>query len=222
MSRAFLVALLLPAAASAAGWEGFYAGAQGGYAHARSTWATSAFLIASNNDEKIEHQASGGAFGGQFGYWSRRSPQVLIGAEATLLYAKLEERGPSPLPQAPNRERITRIKTPASLVAQAGYQSADWLTYGKAGLAAARIELEANNNNPGGITMSWSGLAYGLTAGAGVSRALGRNLSAGIEYDFLWLRMRDRSGNNSGNIYVTAADFDSRINLLALRLNYSF
>ena len=219
---AVLAAFAGAAGAQSAKWDGFYLGAQGGSAWAKSTWNTSAFLLTST-DEHIENKARDWALGAQLGYWHRVGSPWLLGAELSALKTELTGDSGSPLPGVSNRLRRSTVRDPWVLWGQVGYSAERWLGYGKFGYARAKVDLQADNQNPGGITMSWTGgKASGAALGAGVAYSLAQHLAVGIDYEYVKLKMGDVSGFNSGGFYVKATEFQSTINLLLLRLNYTF
>ena len=166
---------------------------------------------------------AGWGLGGQLGYWHRVGTPWLIGAELSALKTELIGDSGSPLPGVSNRLRRTTVRDPWVIWGQLGYSAARWLGYGKFGYARAKVDLQADNQNPGGITMSWTGgKATGPAIGAGAAYSLTPQFSLAIEYEHMALKMADVSGVNSGGFYVKATDFQSKIDLFLLRLNYTF
>jgi len=217
---ALLLIFVAPAAqADAEAWKGAYGGLGIGGANARSKWTTDATL--GTLDESVEHSARGGLLGAQVGYRKRASEHLTLGAEFSWYGTHMEQRTDANIAGAPNRERVTKITSPALISAQLGFAGAKSLTYLRAGWAYAQIELQAINHQVGNVA-TWESGATGWSGGAGFEYQVRRHLSLGFEYDYLRLRMPDMTTVNSGGVTVHAADFETRLNLFLLRANYRY
>jgi len=212
-----LLASATAARADADTWSGFYGGLGVGGAKANSTWTTDATL--GTLDETVDHNGKGAMGGLQYGYRAALGQYVRLGVELAWYAARIEAKSDSTV--APNRERITRVHDPLSIALQLGLAGSHTLFYARGGWAYANIELQAINHNVGNVAV-WDDHATGWTAGGGFEVKLRKHWSAGLEYDTSKLKMSTQSTVNSGGVQVTAADFETRIKAVLLRLNYLY
>ena len=219
--RRLALALLLVAPAAHADdplWNGFYGGLGVGGGNARSTWVTDATF--GTLDEEVSHNGAGAVGGLQFGYRKAVAGPLLLGAELAWYGGKLEDRSEADI-TASNRERVTKVRNPGSLAALLGLASSRALLYARGGLAFAQVELQAINHQVGNVA-TWESTGYGWTAGAGLEFLLHKRLTLGLEYDYARIKTQDQTTVNSGGVAVHAADFQTKVRLYLLRLNYNY
>lgn len=200
----------LPAAADE--WDGLYAGIQALYGRGQHH-------VADDNPAVYYDVApSGMAGGGQIGYRIQRGAFV-FGAVADAAFGDL---GQKKAPDYPLLDAVSmNVRTLASGRLLAGYALPQTLVYATGGIGWGRWE-EANYNNGGqfGPTL-WQGRT-GWVAGIGVERALGQNVSLGLEYlhyDFgSWVH------SNPGGYFWGIGDdhFSARVDSVRVALNYRF
>lgn len=219
MRRLALALLLVTPAAHADHdlWRGFYGGAGVGGGNTHSTWVTDA--TTGILEEQVDHKARGAVGGLQFGWRKPVAGPLLVGAEAAWYGGKIEERTDSEV--ASNRERVTKVRNPGSIVALLGLAGSHAMIYGRGGLAFAQIELQAINHQVGNVA-TWESTGHGWTAGGGLEFLVHKRLSLGLQYDHMKIKTKDQTTYNSGNVQVNAADFKTTVNLVLLRLNYNY
>ena len=109
-----------------------------------------------------------------------------------------------------------------------GYTFGQWLVYGKAGLAAGRVESVLTVNvDPGPpFVLRERGWQVGWTAGLGVDYAITKNLMLGVEYNYYDLGSERYGGlaGISGGPPLLAVDYtvDVRFSSVLARLSYKF
>jgi outer membrane immunogenic protein len=115
----------------------------------------------------------------------------------------------------------TKIGAVASIAARIGFARDNWLVYGKAGYAGARVKVSVIDNlapNVGsGDASDWNS---GWTVGAGIEYGLTTNIVLGIEYNYL------RLGAHNSNLASLPAsygwDVKTHIDTVLGRISYKF
>jgi opacity protein-like surface antigen len=197
-------AVKAPAPASASGWSGFYAGVNGGFGWAHTSFPmgdTQPALFSSfglNNPVQPPAQnSSGGLIGGHFGYnW--QYGRAVAGLETDYDVADIKSTASLNLPLDPPGSTISnevKIDQLASVRARLGWTVwPDLLAYGTAGLAVGHLQPTATQ--PSSSLVATGGeTTFGWAAGAGLEYKVLENLAVRAEYlhyDFgtasnLWL-----------------------------------
>ena len=197
-------------------WSGFYIGGQAGGAFSTSDWATDASLpgLFDNNSHDKDNWIAGGQVGwrGQWGNW-------VLGVEGMWSGTDLQTSSQTAVLGA---TRTTNIDQLYSVTGQVGYAWDRWLAYAKGGWAGASVELSTLDDfGFGAVASSTSGNAKGWTVGGGVEYAFAPNWSFAVEYNYYDLTMGD-SAVGPGALPIRYIDFDTQIQTVMARLNYTF
>ena len=246
----------------AADWSGAYLGLNAGYGRfeadtrssgARSYWAgiggdrQVAQTHANSISGHYDSQPEGEVYGIQLGYnWQR--DRLLMGIEADLqksgMSGMTELERLTPVQDYPLNPYTTRLEQQSSIDALAtlrgrlGYTTDNWLLYGTAGLAWARVETRLSYSgsvalNPqivvSGGREQESTTRTGWVLGAGAEYALTQGWSARAEYLYYDLgesshdfTASSRSPTGFSSAAAAKATTAWRGSLLRLGLNYSF
>ena len=218
-----------PAPIEVYNWTGFYVGANSGGGWSHNCWTLTGPIDAGC------HDGSGGLAGGQAGYNWQMSNFVL-GVELSGDWANLKGNNiPALIPQGTDSSRVSSI---VMATARAGFAMDRALIYGKGGAAWVRENYSISCNGvtalgfcvPVGFTPAQaSETRTGWTVGVGLEYLLTRNLSLGIEYDYIGL------GNHSP-VFSAAPGYDiacgagvscpitirQNVSVVTARLNWHF
>ena len=198
-------------------WTGFYLGANGGPAWARTCWT---FLPAVGAPVAEGcHDVLGGAVGGQVGFnWQIGS--LVLGVEGQGDWAWLAANNVSQaFPAFTNRTRVDAI---VDVTGRVGYTWGAALLYVKGGGAWVRDHYSASVTATGVVAGGASETLSGWIAGVGVEWNLTRNWSLAVEYN------RFDFGRKSVGFVMPAGAFfaneriSQEIDLLTARINYRF
>jgi outer membrane immunogenic protein len=217
---ATITAFTLPAAAAdlalkappivAPSWSGFYVGVHGGWG-----WDSSYIYDPQFNptfDPQIAY-ASGPLAGGQIGAnW--QFGHLVVGPEIDGSWALLQgSQGDAIITRSyPSIE----FHALATGTARLGYAAGPWLAYVKGGGAWAQMHLTTGSLGPQLVTYDRS--SFGAAAGVGLEVAFLRNVSAKIEYNFLYFP-RDQLQLEGPN---TTSSIDHSVQLVKAGINVRF
>jgi len=161
-------------------WTGLYLGANVGYAWGSDCW----FTINANAGEACNH-ANGLIGGGQVGYnWQVRN--LVLGVEGTGDLGSLKGGHLSPIAN-PAANVILNSETD-NIVTAAARLGVAWnnvLLYGKGG--AAWVGSKYNENAFAVTATAASATRAGWIVGAGVDYGITKNVSLGVEYNYIGL-----------------------------------
>jgi outer membrane immunogenic protein len=183
----------------AAGWAGFYIGANGGYAWNAGSPSFSAALA---EDPTVALDPGGGFGGGQIGYNWRRN-RVVLGVEADLQGAGISDHGSMLL--GPNDHTRYAIATAESSLdwfgtvrGRIGYTYDRALVYFTAGLAFGKVEdkLALTVIGNGTVAAKQDDTLTGYVLGGGVEYSLSPAWSIKGEYQFMDLGSQNLSAFN--------------------------
>jgi outer membrane immunogenic protein len=222
-----LLALAPCQSRAADAWSGAYAGVNFGGAWSSADWRNAASSpLASFFDyapgQGFSNDLAGVIGGAQVGINFQRGPWVL-GIEAMLDASDIDGDFTSNLPAGAADDKFeAQIEALFLATARVGYAWDNWLVYGKAGYAAARINLSVSDSTPpntgSGNDSQWHS---GPVAGIGVEYRLTPQLSLAAEYNHVWLDSGSyQLGGGTGN-YSWDVDIGG-INILMARLNWRF
>jgi outer membrane immunogenic protein len=172
-SASALVALMVPATASAQNFQGPFVGAQAGWNHNKlesTKWGDSELEVGKSKDSVV-----GGLY---VGYDHVVAPNVVLGVEAGI--------------SATTKDKITRSESGAFLevdpkysidaTARAGYLiDPSTLLYARGGYAHLRTDTRLTGKDG---TLRHKDNVSGWTAGGGLERVLTANVSGRVEYRF--------------------------------------
>jgi outer membrane immunogenic protein len=187
-------------------WTGFYVGINGGYGWGDSKWS----LLPGGLNEGTHH-TDGGTIGGQIGYnW--QFGNWVVGLEAQGNWADFNGSNVSIVaPLATNR---TKIDAFGLFTGKVGYAFNNVLVYATGGAAVQSVDY------------SWSSLGlvrgtadetrWGATVGAGLEYAFTPNVSAGVQYNHLFMGNKDVTfsplPNASDRVRLDSDVFTARLN----------
>lgn len=188
---ALVVATTVAPVAHAADWSGFHGGLHAGYGAGQDAVAEI------DGPRRYFPRTRGLVAGGQFG-WQRQFGRFVTGAE--LEAGWLGQSGDVHTSDAHHPgvgatvSAEAEIGAYAALTARLGYLLApDWLLYGRAGLAMAKIDGETRQtcgSDPGcgDSRAATRDHAFGVTFGGGVEHALSPRWSLRAEYQYFEFR----------------------------------
>jgi len=196
-------------------WTGFYIGVQGG-----GGWGSSRLVDPSFNISfaAVAVKSSGWLAGGQVGAdW--QFGNMVVGGELDALGASIKGSAlnlfgsSGPLSTGVSAD----FRALATGTGRVGYAAGSYLGYIKAGIAWANIDFQAGVGGGFGLPVDVNHQRTGLTAGGGLEMALVGNLSARLEYDFIYF------GTSSINLgSQLPVNLDHQIHLATLGLNWRF
>ncbi len=234
------------AAGPAYAWNGCYTGAELGGAQSHARWQytnANPYSATGNADPQTVPGANfsdtRGVFGVQGGCNLAIGDFWVASIEASWFSDPLRQEnnnsGFIPIPQDPNynyREVIgTNISSVVSLTGRLGFApSADWLLYGRGGVAFGKIETSGRVTpafDPPVFDFFTSAWHTGWTAGAGVEYRLFRNVTIGAEYNYYSFGNVLHSGmTNAIDNGVPANPVNHRVNddtqTVMARVNFNF
>jgi outer membrane immunogenic protein len=195
-------------------WTGFYIGGHLGYARSDVDWAD-----VSLTGERVRNDDRGFVGGGQIGYnW--QIGNLVIGAEGTLSRTNLEDDYRSVVNPA-QVTYSTDINWIGTVAGRLGFATDRALIYAKAGWATANVELSGRQS---AIPDSFSidDRRHGWVVGAGFEYMFARNLSFGLEYNFIDLGNASYAGLTRAGLPYVITDADVEIHTVTARLNFRF
>jgi outer membrane immunogenic protein len=167
---------VFPSAPAAAGyWNGAYVGVQAGYA-----WDDAPFTAAGETDPLDTIHLRGGLIGGRLGMDMQRGNWVfgILGdISAADIKANITNIGGSGSDVSAKADWVGTFR------GRLGMAANNWLIYGTAGLAVARVNATVSNLAPGDLgSDTRSNTFAGWTAGIGAELALTSNMTVGLEW----------------------------------------
>jgi len=158
-------------------WSGFYIGGHGGFAWSRLKFT---FTDDLDNDEAFRFSPSSFIGGGQVGLLQQYDKWVL-GFEGT--WSALDLNGAAPSTVSAGQSTSIKIDQIATATVRFGAIWDQALLYGKAGYAAANINIHSSDP-VAGLTADSTRWRSGWTVGTGFDYMLFRNIVVGAEFDF--------------------------------------
>jgi len=201
-----------PSAVTSPLWTGFYIGVHGG-----GGWGSSRVQ---DPDFQVTYfparvKSSGGLAGAQVGAnWQFGS--IVVGGEIDASWANVKGSIAPDDPTSILSDLSAEFRALATGTGRVGYATGNVLGYAKAGFAWANIDFKSALNTPFPIDVNHQ--RSGLTAGAGLEMALLGNLSARLEYDFIYFGEASISLGSRRN----PSNVDHQLHLLKLALNWRF
>jgi len=191
-------------------WTGFYVGINGGYGWGNSRWD---LLPGGLGDGK--HSPDGGTIGGQIGYnW--QFGNWVVGLEAQGNWADFHGSHNSPLFLLPSVTNRTKIDAFGLFTGKVGYAFNNVLVYATGGAAVQSVDYD-RRFTVGGATISTADeTRWGATVGAGLEYAFTPNISAGVQYNHLFMGRKDISfaplPNATERVRLDSDVFTGRVN----------
>jgi outer membrane immunogenic protein len=193
-------------------WTGFYIGVHGGEGWGRSRLEDPDFEI---TYLPVIVKSSGWLAGAQMGAdWQFGS--VVVGGELDASSASVKG-STAPDPAFFLSGLSASYRALATGTGRAGYAAGNFLGYAKAGVAWANVDYKSALGTPFPIEVDHQ--RTGLTAGAGLEMALLGNLSARLEYDYIYfgaaaidLRTRRNPSNVDHELHLVKLGLNWRVN----------
>jgi outer membrane immunogenic protein len=193
-------------------WNGFYMGVHGGYSVGSSRLVDPGFSFVPDRFTMDTRGALAGAQVG--GNWQFNN--LVVGAELDLSWASIQGSMPADPTNAPRTGFAVSYHALATGTARIGYALDDVLLYAKGGVAWANVAYQALTLSPAPIDINHQ--RTGLTGGVGLEYALTNNLSARLEYDYLYFGPAAISLLTR----ISTQNVDHELHLLKLGVNYRF
>ncbi len=198
-----------PPVAAAPLWTGFYIGLHGGGGRGSSHLEDPDFQI---TYAPLVVKSSGWLAGAQIGAdWQFGS--IVVGGELDASWASVKG-SIAPDPAVFLSGISAEYQALATGTGRVGYAAGNLLGYAKAGLAWANIDYQSALGTPFPIDVNHQ--RTGLTAGAGLEMALLANLSARLEYDYVYFGAAAIDLGTRRN----PSNVDHELHLLKLGLNW--
>jgi outer membrane immunogenic protein len=174
-------------------WGGLYLGVNGGYGWSDTSWnfPVGSFYTTAPG-QGFSTDPTGGLLGGQVGY-NAQFGSIVVGVEGSADWADLSQTRVGPVTPAFAADTYkTKVTDIEALTGRLGFADANWLFYGKGGVATAGESFSALSGLPiSGVSLTKSFRLWGPTLGGGVEYMLTRNIVVGAEYDYSYF---DRGG----------------------------
>lgn len=220
-----------PAASLQAGvrWDGPYAGAQIGGAWSHQDWEYQNGNFFDTLGPRVVGTdvklSSTGVIGGVFGGYNYQTGPWVLGLEVSTSGTQQKDSRPSQYFPASDTD-TSQINWLATGAARAGYAWDRWLLFGKGGWAGANVDLTLRDRGAQ-VTANTNTWANGWTIGAGMEYRAWTDVSIGVSYDYLDMRVGDTtmSCGNCGTgvgFGTPVVDGHFRIQSVMLRASYRF
>ena len=199
-------------------WSGFYIGGHLGGAWSDVEWGAVSLTGPLGVGEPVKNDGRGFIGGGQIGY-NLQVGNVVLGIEGTLSHANLDDDHTSIF--NPFVTYSTDINWIGTVAGRLGVAHDRVLAYVKAGWATANIELSGTNTQLGDA-FSGDDRRNGWVVGGGLEYMFSRNLSFGVEYNYIDLGSASYAGTTRLGIPFTIRDVDMDVQSVTARVNFRF
>ena len=215
-TAAALTGLCLAGSANADDWTGPFASVGLGSSHSRLDWTAGGVQIFAPTGYEDHGTADGLAVSAEVGQMYRRG-DFLLGWSVGLTNLDHEERKPSPL--FPGETFATEIGPMASLAGRVGKDYGNWLFYGEAGVAVAKLGVPNETPYcPTPCRVSLDGMSAGFLAGIGADYRISDRYAVGINYRYVDFQERTASGEVSGLNAAQEYEIGADASVITLRL----
>ncbi len=193
-------------------WNGFYIGAHGGYGVGSSRLVDPSFAFA---QDRFTMDTKGAIAGAQVGAnW--QFDNIVVGAELDLSWASIKGNRPVD-PASPILSGLAvSYQALATGTGRIGYAFDGALVYAKGGVAWANVAYQAFIGTP--VPLDINHQRTGLNGGVGLEYALTNNLSARLEYDYLYFGPAAIALTTR----ISPQNVDHELHLVKLGVNYRF
>lgn len=205
------LAVKAPVVAPVPLWTGFYIGAHGGYGFGSSRLVDPSLTFA---QDRYTMDTKGALAGGQVGAnW--QFDRVVVGAELDLSWSSIKGNRPVD-PALITSGLAVSYQALATGTGRIGYAFDNVLAYAKGGVAWANVAYQSfvGTVAPNDINHQRTG----LTGGVGLEYAVTRNLSARLEYDYLYFA----PAAIALGARIGSQNVDHELHLVKLGVNYRF
>ena len=228
-------------------WQGFYVGANAGYgwssfAHqfaqsgsgnGGNFFATQGLFGPDPTGGSFTNSGNGGVYGLHAGY-NHQWGWLVGGVELSVAMSDISARSFNPFGAQtdPNTTSYTNnVRWLGTLAPRVGFAWEQFLVYGKAGLAVARLSSQLNAYNTttgcaiffvsGNCSFSEERTHLGVVVGGGIEYQFTRNLSIGVEYNYMDLSTESYGGTILPNTtWPLAYTVHPQISVVKGRLSY--
>lgn len=192
-------------------WTGVYFGVHGGYAWGSTRQEDPIFNPTfSPTDVKLDGLLAGAQLGANWQYGN-----LVVGAELDGSWASVRN-SVSDIGIIGLIGQKFDIHALATATGRVGYAMGPWLAYAKAGGAWADMKLTTSSISA--VPVSYSESWFGVTAGAGMEVAFLRNVSAKVEYNFVYFGEKSFVFSNPN----TTTSIDHMLHLVKAGVNVRF
>ena len=216
-TTAALTAICLTGTANADDWTGPFVSVGLGNSHSRLDWTTTGGIeIFAPTGYKDHGTADSLAVSGEVGEMYRRG-DFLLGWSVGLTNLNHEERKASPL--TAGETLATEIGPMSSLAGRVGKDYGNWLFYGEAGIAIAKLGVPNEAPYcPTPCRVSLDGMSTGFLAGIGADYRISDRYAVGINYRYVDFQERTASGEVSGLNAPQEYEIGADASVITLRL----
>jgi outer membrane immunogenic protein len=192
-------------------WTGFYIGVHGGGGMGSSRLVDPSFAFA---QDRFTMDTSGALAGAQIGAnW--QFDNLVVGGEIDASWSSI--KGNRAIDPANMFSGLSvAYNALATGTGRIGYASGSLLGYVKGGVAWANVDYQALLGTPAPIDINHQ--RTGVTGGVGVEYAFTNNLSARLEYDYLYFGPAAIALSTR----ISTQNVDHQLNLLKFGVNYRF
>lgn len=224
LTKSVLSAALLVGMSSAAmaDFSGFYIGPQVSY-----TWINTGVMVDHDNvfsttDNLYSSKSDGFTVGPHLG-WAFQVDSWVYALEASYTGGSWTDRNKATFASgdatASDKLEVSQLFTVTPLV---GYAFDDWMLYGKAGFASAKIQMDSSLDVSGSETfVSDSQRQNGWTSGLGIAYQFSDKQSIGFEYDYSHLNSTKFTTTSTGAVSVQENATIQPVNINTVSLVYS-
>ncbi|SLN46761.1 hypothetical protein PSM7751_02179 [Pseudooceanicola marinus] len=215
-TAAALTGLCLAGSANADDWAGPFASIGLGSSHSRLDWTAGGVPIFAPTGYEDHGTADSLAISGEVGQMYRRG-DFLLGWSVGLTSLDHEERKASPF--SPGETLATEIGPMASLAGRVGKDYGNWLFYGEAGVAIAKLSVPNEAPYcPTPCRVSLDGMSTGFLTGIGADYRITDRYAVGINYRYVDFQARTASGEISGLGAPQEYEIGADASVITLRL----
>jgi outer membrane immunogenic protein len=196
-------------------WNGYYAGVHGGWGWGTTRVNDSNFRP---SDPLVEYRSDGPIVGGQIGVnWQWGN--VVAGLELDGSWASMRTVTSNVNPAIPGIFGTgVELHALATATGRIGYAMGPWLAYAKGGAAYAHMEYTTSLTALQAISTTEN--RFGVTGGAGMEVAFLRNVSAKVEYNYLYFPEHSYTFVLAGT--PNSSSVDNYVHLVKAGINVRF
>ena len=203
-------------------WSGFYFGVHAGGAWSETEWSGPANFYGVN---RFSIEPSGFIGGGHLGV-QHQWGNFVAGVEVSYDGSTAKDRIVGPVPAFPQDTFTTRVNDLLMVVGRVGYAQGNWMVYAKGGYANGDVDVSGLSGAPvAGVTFKDGDRLNGWTVGGGWEWMVRRNVTLGLEYNFVQLNGEHFSPTTGGaapGLPLSIDLDDVRVQSVMGRLTFKF